>query len=123
MLEGISYRVPYRADALSRAVLDAQFAESDHPRAPDGKFGAGAGGASSSGKKEDDLHTVKTVSRPTFVSTFLNEHNTISGQEKYLSTLGEEKLHTALRLSEGHIDPASTHVRQLISKELASRKK
>lgn len=112
----IHWVIARRRHLAQRATKDAEFAESDHPRAPDGKFGSGGGKA-----KEGDLKQVTVKARPAFVSAFVQQHTTISAQEKYLASVPKEKLHTALKLSEGHIDPASTHVRQLIKKELDGR--
>lgn len=91
------------------------FNEGDHPRATNGQFGKGSGGPAT------EPVSVKQTIRPQFVSKFLNDYTTISGQKNYIEGLPTEHLKKALQLSEGHIDPATTHVRQLIEGALKGR--
>lgn len=91
------------------------FNETDHPRDSDGKFGSG------SSSNTEEPKSVKVKTRHPFVSDFLQRHTSIKSQEEYLKTVPKEKLNTALKITENHIDPASTHVRYLIEKELDNR--
>lgn len=103
-------------EAINPLALD-EFKESDHPRAANGEFGSGGGGARG-------LVSVKVTSkRHPFVDTFLREHTSIAGQQKHLESVPTEKLHTALKLIEksGDIEAGSTHVKKLIERELDSR--
>lgn len=102
-----------------RCAAKDEFIESNHPRDSDGKFGSGS--SKSPEHKNDDVVTVKTATRHPFVTHFVQTHTTIKAQKEYLQTVPKEKLHTALKLAENHIDPASLHVKQLISKELDER--
>jgi phage-related protein (TIGR01555 family) len=56
-----------------------------------------------------------------FVGTFLKEHKSTTEQREHLSTVPKEKLHVALKLTEGKEDTDSKHVRKLVESELEER--
>lgn len=114
----IHWVIARRRHLAQLAVKDAAFNESDHPRAKNGEFGSGGGGS-----KGEPVRVNNTSKRHPFVSSFLNEHKSIKGQQEYLKTVPKEKLNTALKLIEksGDIEAGSVHVKKLIEKELDER--
>lgn len=91
---------------------DAEFNESDHPRADNGQFGSGGGGkadAPSAGKEHP------------FVGNFMKEHSSTAKQKAYLENVPKEKLHTALKLAKSSESENSKKVAKMIEKELDER--
>jgi hypothetical protein len=117
--------VPKARDGVVARALHAMqdwakdaFNESDHPRDPTGKFGAGSGS-----RIQEGMATVSFTETPPFVTHFLNRHISMGSGEKYLKTVPAEKLLTAKKLLSETRDRSTetSSVRRMVFNELKAR--
>lgn len=86
----------------------------DQPRDDAGRFGEGGGGSK-------EPVSMREAEVPHFVIAFGRENPTIADRKAALKSRTEEKLRTALRLTEGKLDAHTKLFRELITAELKSR--
>lgn len=90
----------------------------DQPRDDNGQWTDGGGGAGGADKQPVSMREAEV---PHFVISFGRENPSIADRKAALKSRTDEKLRTALRLTEGKHDASTKLFRELITDELKSR--